>query len=320
MYLESHDVQRQTDLSLPAHVSITYIGGYGRSGSTVLGTLLNSAPGMVHAGELSFLPIEWPDPLRRCSCRARFSECNVWGPLDPGRLLKSEDWNRLRRLESLRALPRVILGLVTARERVAVRRYVRDVLEKLSRTTGCQVLVDSSKTARSTAARPFLLARVGGADIRVIHLVRDGRKCLQSLIKTGSNWQLEGRAGAKQPGILRVSLGWVMANVSLSVLGPLWFRGRYKRIRFEDLLESPEEVLAQLELMLACDLSTVRQAIREKRPFSVGHVLGGNRLRFEGEITLLPSRSDGDSGLTRPQRFLFALTAGWLNVLYGYGW
>jgi hypothetical protein len=316
--MKSAEVREPNDQAEVAHLSVIYIAGYGRSGSTVLGTLLGSAPGVVHAGELSCLAVEWPDPTRRCSCGKPLSECPTWLGLDPDFILKPREWGRLRRAEALSRLPRLALGWASREERRIIRKYERNVLSTLSKGTGCQIIVDSSKTARAAAARPLALERYGEASVFLVHLTRHGRMCLQSLLSTGSNWKLEGRAKANQPGAARASSGWLLANLSASISGRLFFKGRYCRLRFEDLLEDPDRVLGDLEDRLGLDLTAVRDQIRARGSFKIGHVLGGNRLRFENELRLQAARAESPAKLSRYQRLVFSLTAGWLNRLYGY--
>ncbi|MDP2471119.1 MAG: sulfotransferase [Candidatus Palauibacterales bacterium] len=302
-----------------SRLSVIYIGGYGRSGSTILGTLLGALPEALHAGELSCLPAEWPDRTRRCSCGTVLCECPAWSDCDPGRLLSAAEWTTIRRLEALSSLPRLLLGWTSRKDREAIRHYGSVVLSALAANADCAMIIDSSKTARAAASRPAALARYSEARVVLVHLTRDGRRCLHSLLMTGSNWKLEGRAEAVQPGALRASLGWLMANLAASVSGLFLFRGRYCRLRFEDLLEDPEGTLIHLERCTGVDLSAIRERLGRQEGFPVGHVLGGNRLRFEQEVRLRPERAQADTDLSRSQRVTFAVVAGWLNRLYGYG-
>ena len=60
-------------------VPILYVGGTGRTGSTVLDRMLGNVPGVVAAGEVTWL---W-FALRaggRCACGERHAQCPVWGP------------------------------------------------------------------------------------------------------------------------------------------------------------------------------------------------------------------------------------------------
>ena len=59
-------------------VKVLYIGGLGRSGSTLLDRMLGQLPGFFSAGEIRDL---WQRGLREnalCGCGAPFKECEVW--------------------------------------------------------------------------------------------------------------------------------------------------------------------------------------------------------------------------------------------------
>ena len=299
-------------------VAIIYVAGYGRSGSTILGTLLNSASHASHVGELCFLPDEWPDPERKCSCGSRFDDCPFWASVDPGQLLSEADWKRVRRLERATSLPRLVLGLISRRERSAIHAYMSSVLPALTRVAGESTIVDSSKTARGAAGRPLVLSRYSRKPVFLIHLIRDGRQCMRSLLVNGSNWQLEGRFGAARTGPIRASVGWAMANILASLHGRFFFRNRYFRMRFEDLLADPDGQIRELERRFGIDLSEVRTRIAESEALEIGHTLGGNRLRFKQGLRLRASQTGNEKQLPRSYRLVFALTAGWLNRMYGY--
>ena len=57
------------------------VTGFGRSGTTLVNTILGSTPGVFAAGEVRFL---WERGLiegRRCGCGEPLQRCPVWGPI-----------------------------------------------------------------------------------------------------------------------------------------------------------------------------------------------------------------------------------------------
>lgn len=67
---------------------ILYIGGWGRSGSTILGNILGARENSVFVGETRYL---WDRGLlenKRCGCKARLNQCEFWTSVvdrtDPG--------------------------------------------------------------------------------------------------------------------------------------------------------------------------------------------------------------------------------------------
>ena len=57
-------------------VTVLYIGGLGRSGSTLLDLMLGQVPGLCAVGELSYLWARSDDDL--CGCGERFAACAFW--------------------------------------------------------------------------------------------------------------------------------------------------------------------------------------------------------------------------------------------------
>src|SRR6266536_3190279 len=62
-------------------VTVLYVTGWCRSGSTVLGNVLAEAPGVVHAGELRYLWLNGAlgqGSNSRCGCGAQLASCPLW--------------------------------------------------------------------------------------------------------------------------------------------------------------------------------------------------------------------------------------------------
>ena len=58
---------------------LVYIGGYGRSGSTLLEYLMTARPDVIACGE-TVGTFRKQKPGRTCSCGRPGSECPIWGP------------------------------------------------------------------------------------------------------------------------------------------------------------------------------------------------------------------------------------------------
>ncbi|HEX2052957.1 MAG TPA: sulfotransferase, partial [Actinomycetota bacterium] len=167
---------------------VLYIGGFGRSGSTLVERILGQLPGFCSAGEIVFI---WQRGLidgQLCGCGTPVPECDFWT-----RVGKTAfgGWDQIDAHEMLALQKRVdrnryIPSMVAPRLRPAAQadfeRYT-DVLSRLYRgigeVAGARVVIDASKHA-STA---FLLRKVPNLDLRVVHLVRDSRGVAYSWTK-----------------------------------------------------------------------------------------------------------------------------------------
>ena len=301
-------------------MKVLYIAGYGRSGSTVLATILAGHPEIASVGELAYALDDWADPRRTCACGLHYRECGFWRDLVRSVPLDPDARRQVRRTERLASLPRLWLGLTGRAQRDTYRTLQRRIFDHIAARSGATIVLDSSKSARLAAGRPLALRRLLGYDVYVVHLVRNGFATTHSLVRTGSNWALEDHAPPPRLPALRAAVGWTWANLAAAAMKAAFGPDRYLRVRFEDFLADPAAALERIGAFAGADMTPVIQRLREGQDFSVPHMVGGNRVRFQGRIALhrdpgpAPSRA-----LRRRERLLFRAIGGWLNRLYGYG-
>ena len=167
---------------------VLYIAGTGRSGSTLLASILGEVDGVFAAGEVRYLWQRGLTESRLCGCGVPVRECPVWrkvlaqaGHLDePARV--EGVVSLLKRTGRIRNLPAVLLG----KYRVSTRRgpplppgdraALGDIYAAMADVTGSRVIVDSSKLP----AYANVLAATPGIDLRVVHLIRDPRGAAHS--------------------------------------------------------------------------------------------------------------------------------------------
>lgn len=261
---------------------LIYIGGYGHSGSTLLEYLLASSPDVVACGEIASVLRE-RGRKAKCTCGRMAKDCPVWGPLQksPSAL---DGWSH----ESL------ALALLdrTGRNHAAI--------------------VDSSKTPWRSIAVPFRLWRQLGKDFVLLHMVRDPRAVSWSAVKKA------GRQGTRPLMALRSSAaacGWTVANLACELFGR-WHPDHYVRLRYEDLANSPSEVMQDLFAKLLPAATW--------RPEEIGtcdnrHQLYGNRMRSRS-LSLAGIKEDKGwkSDMPRAYRSLVLPLTWPLRKRYGY--
>ncbi|MBX6362410.1 MAG: sulfotransferase, partial [Gemmatimonadetes bacterium] len=300
---------------------ILYIAGYGRSGSTILSAILGAHASMIAVGELTFGHDDWRNPLRRCSCGQEYAACGFWGELlrrEP-RLLSARVAAEVRRVERLASPVWLGAGWVRRARRELYRDIQQRLVDLIVERSGKSVVVDASKSARLAAARTVALARLAGHEVYVLHLVRDGRATLASLLRTGSNWLLEGHVRPLPLPALRAVVGWTRSNLCAALLRACHGRDRYLRMRYEDFVADPVTSVRRIGAFVGTDMEPLVDRLRTGSTFPVGHVVGGNRVRFEGDVTLRTTTAGLPAPrLTLAERCLFVAVGGWLNRLYGY--
>ena len=186
-----------------------YVAGWGRSGSTLLETLLTDDT-TVCVGETFQL---WSrSPLAHyCSCGDALPDCPVWGGVVDA---FDRPWDAV--VDEMRGIRRRVLRTRYARSLVRparwagsvdVERYahvMRTLYQRVAQETGATTVIDSSKLPLDLAA----LAH-GDLALRVVHLVRDPRAVAASWKRT-VEWQMPDGQTLRMP-----------THRSLVVRGPL---------------------------------------------------------------------------------------------------
>jgi Sulfotransferase family len=304
--------------------ALVYIGGAGRSGSTLLERMLARVPGVWPVGELVFI---WERGLQRndrCGCGARFLDCGFWNQVgkagfggwervDTGkaaRLRRAVDRHRnLDRIAGLRH-PGPLGAALAAYEELTSQLYrgIREV-------SGASVIVDSSKHA----GYALVLRRIDDIDVRLVHLIRDSRGVAHS-------WSRPLRKLAVGDGDVLMSTHSPRWAVSLwaadNIVFDLTARSfpRATRVRYEDLVAQPGAEL----MRIMGDLALPAVALPARFPgdttaeLETAHALSGNPALFgRGQIDL---RVDDDwrTAMSRRQRAMITAMTWPLLRRYGY--
>jgi hypothetical protein len=190
---------------------LVYIGGYGRSGSTLLERLLARNANIVACGEV----VRHAHPTyfkrkRMCTCGLSASDCPVWS--------------------SFESDPASHVPLTMALLSHVSPRYA--------------AMVDSSKTTWLSMMAPFRLYRRLRHDFLLIHLVRDPRGVAFSSLNPDG---VRKRSRPRRPlGLcIRTMFGWWAANLSCELFGKLHPR-HYVRLRYEELVRAHAVELERL--------------------------------------------------------------------------
>lgn len=281
---------------------VLYVGGSGRSGSTMIANVLGEVPGAVSVGEVRFL---WERGIlqdRLCGCGEPFAGCAFWGEVLEralGRTATGADRELLaRRMQAglrertrMRSLPRALAG----RGPDATGDEVGPTLERLyaaiADVAGARVVVDSSKLPTYAA----LLHAVPGIDLHVLQVVRDPRAAAHSWRRRkaqpdlGPGAQMERRGAAKSAALWRIwngALEW-------------WCRERevdHRLQNYESFVADPigetRRILRRFELVPAARVEAVVADIfadRDVVRLHANHTVAGNPSRHQhGLVPLVP--------------------------------
>ncbi len=271
---------------------VLFLGGLGRSGTTLVERLLGELPGVCALGEVVHL---WQRDVvddERCGCGEHFSRCGFWTAVGERAFggwagVDVEEIHALRdAVERTRHIPRLAGRTLPAEARDQVRRYAdfyTRVYDAAAEVSGAEVIVDSSKHS----ALAHCLRWAPDLDLRVVHVVRDPRGVAYSWTKTVTRPETDGADEMTRYSPRRSALLWTAHNAAFGLLAR---RGTpVKRIRYEQFLGDPRQALTDLARYAGLPLADgaldfLGDGTAELTP---GHSAAGNPMRFTtGQIKL----------------------------------
>jgi hypothetical protein len=278
-------------------INVVFVGGEGRSGSTVVATALATEEGMVAVGELHGV---WQalKTNELCSCGHAFNDCPFWTAVGERAY---EGWGRVDLNEVLRW--NVALTRHRNLHRIATRRGRRrfsaeidgytellaKLYEAIAAVSGCAVIIDSSKDPPYA----FLLRQSPTVDLHVVHLVRDSRGVAYSWGKP----RVERPEYENHPTLAgtfmntlvpwRSAVEWSVKNVLFEIMGSL---GTPRiLVQYERFASTPDETVATIARAFGpTEIRSRAERAGTDAPSSRSmrgardsiHMLGGNRVRF----------------------------------------
>lgn len=274
------------------HPTILYIGGDGRSGSTLLDMILSNHPDMFGAGELEMFFADLENG-GACSCGKRYEECPFWKEVLRILFAELPDIN-----PSTVTNDRILVESPLGRFRVRPHRFAQiqhrygevwsALYQAIAEVSGKPILIDSSKSAYGNARRIHALHNFAGSSLNVLHLIRDPRAVVYSEWGRGNNQRLEdGKRSSFADGLfVKPLVGWMIANLAVSITSSQNPSIPVHQIHYERLATDPIKTLEELDRFLEIDLDSVIEIIRDNRSMNGGHGVRGNRMRRQGPIKI----------------------------------
>ncbi|MFW6114624.1 MAG: sulfotransferase [bacterium] len=317
--------------------TVIYIASDVRSGSTMLDNLLSNHPDAESVGELGQLTshlnkghtgVSWN---WTCSCGDSMEACPVW--TRTAALYERKDQRGLKDVQT-RVAPDArspffhILMLLASlvpvqkvRRWLLLRCYRRASFEDIGRelhcvidafrgATGAEIFIDSSK--RVAELHALIAAKPSDVQLKLIHLVRDGRAVLYSKNNRSEQNKQYNDTSFKLIAAIR---GWCYIN--LQILNTMCFFDSKDRItiRYEDLCRDREATLKKIcsGFDLTFDEAMLHLSNANK------HNVGGSPHRFTWNAAT-PIRLDERwrQGLSVWKRFVYYLVGGLVHKRLGY--
>lgn len=274
---------------------VAFIGGTGRSGSTLLSRVLGSVPGLCSVGELHWLWSYGVINNRSCGCGRNFADCPFWSAVGQRAFsgwdkVDAPRANALRRSLTRNArIPQLWTGGhgQFASDLTEYAGLLSSLYAAISAESGGNVVVDNSKqTAAALIAR-----RAPGVQLSVIHLVRRSHGVAYSWTKSVARSDMGGR-DMRRRSPARTALRWTADNALFETLG----RSGTPRllVRYEDFVtggrEQTERVLAFLGV--PADDAALAFVTADSVELGTDHSVWGNPMRLRtGREALRPDDS-----------------------------
>ncbi len=314
---------------------VVYLGGMGRSGSTLAERLLGELPGVCVAGEIVHLWQRGVVDNERCGCGTEFLACEFWSGVAEAAFggWSSVDVARIAELrgsvDRTRFIPRLAgpaLGAAIRRDLAEYTSYYERLYHGISQVSGCPVVVDSSKHA----SLAFCLRRSESVDLRVVHVVRDSRAVAYSWTTRVRRPEAAGTAGESEAGYMtryspvRAAREWNTQNGALQLLARGGGGVPVLRIRYEDLVAAVKPTLRDIAGFAGITVEDAGLAFvsgggqSQRAQLSQAHTAAGNPMRFTtGQITIRPDDRWQTAMPAGQRRTVTALT---LPLLRHYGY
>jgi hypothetical protein len=303
-------------------LSVIYVLGASRTGSTIIANILGQLDGCFAVGELWNL---WRRGLlerRLCGCGVPVPECPVWSAiLDrafDGQIPDDQEAHRLdtlaRRKLKTRKLGAVLAGFGRPLDQDAddYRLVVGRLYQAVREVTGCRVIVDSSKGPEYG----LTLASIPGMRVAMVNVVRDPRAVAFSAQRKVPLHEF----GDKQ--FMERVPSWVGARrwLKTQAVTDTVVRSRqpdFRCVRYEDFSRDPRAVIADLAGLVG-DTTPLDFLGEHSARLDTTHSVAGNPRRFE--TGLVSIRVDDEWRTTMPGRDRTVVTALTLPLLLHHGY
>jgi hypothetical protein len=227
---------------------VLLIGGSGRSGSTLLASILGQSEGWVNLGELMYLwRLRQPGSTWLCGCEALLVECPFWQAVEdraPSAMrLDAEAASLALSSRASSQWPRLLRSDPSTMN--AFGRWAgatQDLYAAAAEVAGGHVVIDSSKLPNALLAS----LRAQRSTTSLLHLVREP-------VDVVASWRIakpaEGDAGEALYAIRpsRATYNWLAQTLVTDLMVSRRLQpGRFRRLRYEEFAASPEAITREL--------------------------------------------------------------------------
>lgn len=302
-------------------LKVINISGWGRNGSTILGSILGQNEGFFFAGELRNI---WKQSLinnRMCGCGVALRDCKTWDSIfevafsginniEPKKILKLSD-----KITRYRCIFNILFPFGKS-EFLSTQKEFTTIMGKLllgiQNHTNCKVIVDITKNS----LYGYYLSQISDVDLYTIHLIRDPRGIAYSRKKEKIQPDSNQTVYMEKFSPFKSSLLWVVRNLLTELLLSKDPK-RYLRVSYSDFANEPKKTADQI-LEFIDEPQSKTPFISEKEVLLEGnHSVWGNPSRFnKGHVQIKPDL-EWTTKLGKADKFISTIVS--LPLLPKYG-
>lgn len=303
-------------------VKVLFIGGYTRSGSTLLDLMLGQVDEFCSVGELKYIWNRGFEVNQLCGCRKKFKECEFWNNVVEEAFggfqnVDGREIEKLRRsVERTWYIPQVLSPWKTSSFNNRFTTYsqiLTNLYRAISKVSGSRFVVDSSKTPSHT----FILNVLPDIELYVVHIIRDSRAVAYSWnrkkLKPEVYWKKDFMI---VQGIAYTAIHWELDNILTYMLK--YVNKQYTVLRYEDLARDPQGVLSRVFTCLGERIPSSLFTDRFTYNSRSNHSVSGNPIRFQQGIIEVSPEEEWQENMDSVQRTIVTTMTWPLLLKYGY--
>jgi len=289
-------------------IKIIFIAGDGRSGSTLLDSILSNIEDSLSVGECHRFWVRYYENESLCACSDKIGDCTLWSAVD-AKLKEQFEWydpsefkEKVKEIQFYRNFKR-IPSLLSSEEWSRFSEVVRAFYIAISEISEKKVIIDSSKSI----SWAYMLQQLHGFDVRIIHLERKLTSVANSWKKTIQLPEYPNKAV-----YMPVKSNWVVAKSWLktkSMAHKLKRKGAYYFLNYERFVENPQQSLEEIMIFTGdqFDIDTLKG--------QPNHAIGGNPMRSLLQKIEIRNERSHNKHLTIFERIFFNALNGVAKII-----
>ena len=306
------------------NIPVLYIAGSGRSGSTLIESILGQIEDFVPVGELKNIWLRNLESGDLCGCGKPVQDCEFWLNVFNNAFggLEEVDFREMRylrnRVDRERYLPNILFNSLKS------EKFKQEYLEYISvykklysavfQVSGNKIIIDSSKDISLLA----LISQIPTLNVNVLHLIRDSRGVAYSWANrskfkpeiTSRNAYLT----REQP--IRMAIDWKVRNIFIENFRN--YVNSYLKLYYEEFIRFPVESLNQQMEVLGISNNLEFISTPEVELNKVHHTIAGNPIRFQKGTIKLQLDEEWRSKMKPVDRSMVTLVTWFLLKRYHY--